>query len=473
MPPLKTSISTTAPKQVKLPCYALKLHRRNPDFYGRRDILNELDQGLLPPSVGKTVRTRVNDPRAFAICGVGGVGKTQVAVEFAYSRKKNFDAIFWIHAANAAKLAADFAHIATELGLEDETSAGDQIVSKNLVLEWLSRPNPQEDNDGSPDDSAGSDPTWLLIFDNADDLEILRDYWPVSGCGSILVTSRDPLAKTQTHIHTTMGKDLDPLQPGEAAELLRSLTGYSRTQEDTDQSVKISEKLSGLPLAITQIAGTILRRDLSFSEFLEFYEQESLHLEIHKMSIKAQEKTIYTVWALENLSPAASCLLEVISFLDPDSILETLFTEKIKAVKSEPLKVDNFPQSQMAYVDARTELSRSSLLKRNIELRALSIHRLIQDAIRARMDNGRLHTVFASAAQLVYAAWPFSIFDHGTGRWATCERLFPHVCFLKNMYESTQDGSVTFDIASQFSQLLMDAGWSVFLLVFPLNGNVP
>lgn len=465
--PLKTAISVDTPSKAKLPCYSLKAYNRNPDFYGRKDVLDKLDRTLLPSTTSKDTKRRTN-LKTFAICGVGGVGKTQIAVEFACSRKKNFDAVFWIHAADSSKLAADFAHIAVELGLEDKANSGDQVVSKNLVLQWLSRPNPEEDNDGSPDGSFDADPTWLLIFDNADDLEILRDYWPVSGSGSILLTSRDPLAKTQSHVHSTMGMDLDPLTPMEAAQLLRALTNYSRTQEDIDQSIKIGERLSGLPLAIIQIAGTILRRDLSFSEFLEFYEQESLHLEFHKMSISGQEKTIYTVWALEDLNPTASCLLDIISFLDADSIQESLFTASIKNGETEPNKIENFPTSSMAYVDARTELSRSSLLKRNIELRTLSIHRLIQDTIRARMKEERFCAIFEGVVQLLYAAWSFSIFDHGTERWATCERLFPHICFLKHIFSSKTELSVATNVASKCAQLLMDAGWSVIYTPFTI-----
>lgn len=68
---------------------------------------------------------------------------------------------------------------------------------------------------------------WLLVFDNADDLSVVVDYLPVSDNGSIFVTSRDPLAKTQSRFRVTEGIDLYPLPIEEAATLLRELTGYT------------------------------------------------------------------------------------------------------------------------------------------------------------------------------------------------------------------------------------------------------
>ena len=129
-----------------------------------------------------------------------------------------FDAVFWLHADDTTKLAKDFGDISLALGLEKVAS--DQAVSKDLVLEWLCRPH----NRRSLVKGTTPDPKWLLIFDNADNLDVLADYLPVSGNGSILVTSRDPLAKTKTRFRTTAGIDLESF----SNRMLESFFGLSQ-----------------------------------------------------------------------------------------------------------------------------------------------------------------------------------------------------------------------------------------------------
>lgn len=77
---------------------------RNHEFYGRQDILLQLDQHLLTPSAEAAFSGEPQSPRHVAICGIGGVGKTSIAIEYAFSRQDMFDAIFWIRADEPAKL---------------------------------------------------------------------------------------------------------------------------------------------------------------------------------------------------------------------------------------------------------------------------------------------------------------------------------------------------------------------------------
>ena len=273
--------SSSKPRRETLPCYLFPSTQRNPRFVGRGDVLNTLDKALLPSAdMMEDVDDSDNQSRlkTFALCGVGGLGKTQIALEYIYSRKDKFDAVFWIHAADTARLANDFAEIAIRLGLEKAENVRDQTVARNLVLGWLSSSG-QKDKKDKPKRTermpraratslrslsatakrTSNTAKWLLVFDNANTLADLRDYWPVSGVGSILVTSRDPLAKTRTYFHSPNGVDLEPFTTEESAQWLRKLTKYEEP-EDFELSETIVSKLSNLPLAISQVAAAILRQ---------------------------------------------------------------------------------------------------------------------------------------------------------------------------------------------------------------------
>ena len=276
--PLQSNISleTFHPK-ARLPCYLYGGHERNPDFIGREEVLHMLDEALLHPGEFKGASLM----KTFALCGIGGLGKSEIATEWAHARRNEFDAVFWIHAGDNERLASDFAQIAVSLRLVDREQSGDQVVLRSLVLQFLAT-SAEKQHRGSNQDLPVLTPKWLLIFDNAESLSDLRDYWPVSGNGSVLITSRDPLARTQTYFHSPNGIDLEPFSAEESASWLRKLTRHN-TIEDVELSELIVEKLSNLPLAIRRVAGVILRQDLSLREFLSFSTKK--HFELAYMAL--------------------------------------------------------------------------------------------------------------------------------------------------------------------------------------------
>lgn len=142
-------------------------------------------------------------------------------------------------------------------------------------MEWLSTPfkSPLTSNDDTPN-VAQEMAKWLIIFDNADQPELPRDFWPVSGNGSALVTSRDPLAKT--YLHSTCGIDLQPFLREEAATFLRGLTSDSTDSlNDREATLVLSDPLGGFPLALVHVAAIIRRKGLAITEMLERYDKTS------------------------------------------------------------------------------------------------------------------------------------------------------------------------------------------------------
>lgn len=441
-------------RTVNLPCHIMPIPR-NRGFVGRGDALQAIDKAFFGPLNGTSESDdHSNDTRTFAICGLGGVGKTQVAAQFAHTRKDRFDAIFWISAENAQKLGDEFNRIALKLGLinEDSVDAQDTVVTLNLVKGWLADPVKYLDtHDPLTSDKA----TWLLIFDNVEESEELEEFWPLDGPGCVLFTSRDPVAKRTTFLATS-GIDLQPFSSEEASRFLTKLTGK------TGDSKTVSERLGGLPLALTQMASIINRRDWTLEEFVEHYDREDARKEIFQVTDKSNtrlgyEKNLWSVWAVEALKHGGT-LLNVLSLLDPDGIQEKIFIKT-----TAPIRLKGFPRKEADYERARTELLQTSLITRDITSGKLLIHRLVQDAARTKLNESpeNLNATFGAAVQLISAVWPSEEFGwrHGVSKWRICQDLFPHIQRLFIFSEHLDLEVGTPEINLTFAELLMKAGW--------------
>ncbi|KAI9733663.1 MAG: hypothetical protein M1834_003265 [Cirrosporium novae-zelandiae] len=440
-------------KKAKLPCFMVDTFVKNREFFGRQDIIELLDSTLLPPR-DLLVSSEPNTMKCVSLCGMAGLGKTEIAIEYAFSRKDRFDAIFWVSADNLEKLGSDFSRIATVLDLEDPNEPHNQVVNRELAKGWLS--HPLKFLDQNHDSVGQAEASWLIIFDNADDPDILTDYIPIFDSGSLLITSRNPLSKTNSS-PTTLGIDLIPFKEEEAALFLQQLT--HKTNEG-DIAKQVANKLGGLPLAISQMAGVIRRQYLSFPEFLERYEDEEekeglLNLELQPHRVTARG-TIASIWAIEQLSRPARSFLEVLSIFDPDCIQEDVLINRLEVIDT----LSEYPKKKAAYYAARMELLQTSLIKRNEERKEFWMHRVLQDAVRAKMEAQHLFRVFSAATNLISAAWPPASLEkrHNTDRWKACQDLYPHVISLRNIYIkyfTRKDYSLNAELAALFSE----AGW--------------
>ncbi|RYO97854.1 hypothetical protein DL764_007251 [Monosporascus ibericus] len=201
---------------------------RNEDFVGRVPILQQLLERI-PPSANK------DDCQRTAVEGLGGVGKTQVALEAAYRVRDKHPAcsVFWVPAVDSLSFEKAYHKIGEALGVQGLD--GDKADVKSLVKAALSREN------------AGS---WLLIVDNADDLKLLfsdpalADYLPFSRKGSILFTTRNHEVAIRLDIRLII--TLKEMNNGEATELLQ--TGLKENQtHNTESTACLLEFLANLP----------------------------------------------------------------------------------------------------------------------------------------------------------------------------------------------------------------------------------
>ena len=152
------------PSPLSLPIWNVP-YRRNPFFTGREEILAHLYAVLRSSSAAALTQAQ-------AISGLGGIGKTQIAVEYAYRYRDNYQAIFWITASTREAFGTDFAMLAALLGLPEQYEQDQDIVVR-VVKRWLT-----------------THTHWLLILDNVDNLEMVVDFLPVHSTGDVLITTR-------------------------------------------------------------------------------------------------------------------------------------------------------------------------------------------------------------------------------------------------------------------------------------------
>jgi len=422
----------------QLPCHIFPFNK-NRGFFGRATILKQIEAVLLPRTTdsGNGDPLESSDLRTFVICGLGGVGKTQIALEFVHQYRNRFNAVFWIHADEVSKLEREFNNVAITLGLvaKDSVESRDYVHTRDLVLGWLAKPLKSYKQ---LEDEKSEEATWLIVFDNVDDQDTLINFWPKESTGSILITSRDPMIKTSYYSHDT-SITLPCFDDKEAAEFLLKLTGREDEMQEREGAQELVSVLGGYPLAISQIAPVIARNDYTFREFYEKYEKESDKPEWFEQRIKSPvvrsgyQYSLATVFALENLKKGRS-LLDALSVLDPDGIPEYLLEayEAAAAWKGYP------------------------------PTKELVLHRLIQDVTRSKMTNEFFNEVYGSVVCLISAVWPYEE-DFGFGndmyRWGRCSELYPHLLKLRMLSSRLKLPTILSARSIQGTKLFLDGSW--------------
>ena len=242
---------------------------------------------------------------------------------------------------------------------------------------------------------------WLIVFDNADEPDLLADFWPLHSTGSILLTSRNPLAGHAYFTHLS-GIELPPMAPEDVGRLLQKLFFREDEPNSLETCSLIAELFGGLPPAIMQMGCLILIKHLSLLEFVEYYNHDMRKFQESTVPGLTKQQTVASIWNIESLPPPAVALLHVLSVLDPD-----LIYEEILIAGANHVELENYPKAKTEYFEAREALIKSSLVTRNIELGFVKIHRLVQDVVRQKLGLQELRSVHNAAVTLVSAVWPF------------------------------------------------------------------
>jgi tetratricopeptide (TPR) repeat protein/transcriptional regulator with XRE-family HTH domain len=383
---------------------------RNPFFTGREKILEALHTHLHVEQV-------VALTQSYALRGLGGIGKTQIALEYAYRHALEYSAIFWIEAETIEHVMSSLLRIAELLQLPERQEAEQQRIVA-AVQRWLSTHS-----------------QWLLIWDNVEDLELLQRLLPPTRQGAVLITTRHQALGTLAR-----GMDLSPmgreegmlfvlrrakvLEPEATSERMHQLAVSMPAEYASAE--KLVAAMGGVPLALDQAGAYIEETGCSVSTYLQRYEEQHARLLDRRGVLGGDHPHSVTATFLlaskriEREQSAAADLLHVCVLLHAEAIPEELFVAGAAYLGPELASLATDP----CQLDQLIAVLRSlSLVQRQPETRTLSMHRLVQAVLRDRMSEPEQAEWLRRVIAALNAVFP----DVTHEAWRQCERLLPHV----------------------------------------------
>ena len=374
----------------------MSLAPRPPMLAGREELLGGLDARLSGSAAG--------GPRIIALHGLGGAGKTSVAVDYAHRHQAAFGVVWQFPAEDRAVLAAEFARLAAQLGVGGgRLDTRDPVASVHAVL-------------------AAAAKRWLLVFDNAPDLDSVRAFLPPAGDGLVLITSQSALWPPGQSVEVPV------LGIGAAAGFLTARTG----DPDERAAGELAAELGGLPLALEQAAAYIHATGDSLAGYLASFRQRRADL-LGRGEPAGYDRTVASTWALafDRLMPTeegAVGLLRLLAFCAPEAVpLRLLLQPRLELADRLGAEVTPvlapLTEDPLAASDAIGALRRYSLVT-PAPGGSVSVHRLVQAVTADQMPADLARQWRQATAALIEAALPAEPWIPAT--WTAYAMLLPH-----------------------------------------------
>ncbi|MFF3917246.1 FxSxx-COOH system tetratricopeptide repeat protein [Streptomyces sp. NPDC001852] len=381
------------------PALLVNVPLRNSSFVGRQELLRVVDEQLAAQDTAAVL--------PHALHGLGGVGKSQLVLEYVYRHQHDYTVICWIPAERESLVLAALASLAAHLGLvpserDEGAPAADTAVP--AVLEALRIGEPYAD--------------WLLVFDNAEDVAAVRKYFPANGPGKIIVTSRN---RDWERVATPL--PVNVFEREESVELLQRRSP-DLSAEDAD---RLAEALGDLPLGVEQAGTWHAVTGMPVDEYLGLLAQRSPDI-LDLDPAPDYPVSVAAAWdiSLERLresNPGARQLLDICASLAPEPIPRTVLRGS-RGVSITP-EIDPLLRDPIRLNRAVRDLSQFSLVKVDPRSDTLQMHRLLQTVLLAKLGREERERRRDAAHQLLSAAKP-GPFASAT-EWRDYQALLPHV----------------------------------------------
>jgi MinD-like ATPase involved in chromosome partitioning or flagellar assembly/tetratricopeptide (TPR) repeat protein len=346
-----------APRYPGMRSGIISLQSRNTDFTGRAEELGLLRRRLLERD------GRGSNSGAQALHGLGGVGKSQLAREYAYRYLADYDVVWWVPAEHPSSITGELAELAKRLDLRGHLSDTDAAQAARAAL-----------TAGQPYNR------WLLIFDNAEDPESIREFLP-GGEGHVIITSRQRVWQREA---TEL--EVNVFSPEESvAHLCRRVVGM-----EPAQAGELARVLGDLPLAVEHAAAYLAQTGMSVPIYLERLDSypEDMFGEAPPADYPLPIKTTFaaSLDQLEQEWPAAKRLLQLSVFLGPEPFSQTLVfksPEMVRILSAHDARVRSSPGQLGGAINAVRKLS---LAKVDSSKSTVQVHRVLQALLRMQMS---------------------------------------------------------------------------------------
>jgi tetratricopeptide (TPR) repeat protein len=357
-------------------------HFPNSSFVGRGLFLEEIEKS-------------VKSGQPVVLHGLGGVGKTQLAVKYLYNNINRFRIIWWINSENPATLASDYLGLSRELKLPESYDQREEI---RAIKHWLEKNN-----------------CWLLVFDNAQEPKDLRDYLPRLLTGKVIITSRNAIWG-----NTTKKINVNVFDRKESIQFIIERTG----EDDPMVAEKIAENLGDLPLALEQAGAYVETTGKSLKGYLNLLDRYQIDLLKDSSLTGDYPNPVAKTWEIsfkqiKEQNIISANLLNLYSFFAPDNIPRSLLSKGIDYL---PDYIHEAVINELGFDEAIVCLKRFSMIETTKGF--LSIHRLVQAATRDRLLSEDKEFWSKVALNIIKNAFVFDKDD--TKIWPECQKILPH-----------------------------------------------
>ncbi|KAF8598773.1 hypothetical protein BDV93DRAFT_324215 [Ceratobasidium sp. AG-I] len=412
-------------------------------FTGREDILEQMRSYFSDASPP--------DRHLFVLCGLGGSGKTQLALRFVDIHRALFWDVFYIDATS---------HQTASAGLSALAKAAKAGETKEAALAWLE--SQQE--------------RWLLVLNNADDPKLnLQQFFPKCKHGDILVTTRNQEMRTHALKRGSFCRVAGML-PKDALVLMRTIAGVEEKEDTASISTTLVEQFGYFALAIVQAGAYMRVTECGLVEYLRIFQKVRAQI-LQRGLIQQQDDhglSLFASWEISyrQLSPRPTQLLHILSFLHHEGISEAFFeaasaraaaykpwiplTESQLATKSvifdflSSLRTPSGEWDPLALKDLTTELRKFSLLDYDTHSSSYSMHPLVQEWGRITAPDRSASHECAAWVLALCVNWAYSSEDYALRR-----RLLPHLLALDTPHEKMSP-----ELATQLEMVYYEAGYA-------------